>query len=762
MVGSPAFSVAEIHGAAAPLAQTVSPESRDAPVPGTARPDPDSIAVTLAAAHWDSRDSGHTGSDLLLHNFFFNGSPVASSKFHFKQLSPGVIEITSLAYSLGDWRFSVRDSASYYGLGERFNTLNHAHTIVRNLSMDNGGPKGGTTYKPMPFFMSTSGYGIWVDTTAEATFDMNATTLPDVLITVPAQKLRVVVFTMPEFPKILEQFTALAGRAILPPFWSFAPWMGRDVHENDAQVREDVDKTRALGLPASIILIDSPWATSYNSYKFNPKQFSDAPAMVKHLHEQGYKLVLWHTPWINSRSDTPKEPGFADKLAPHAENYDEAAEHGYFVKRPDGSPYVGRWWKGEGSLVDFTNPAAKTWWQGQVAQAIHAGADGFKDDDAEGSFQGPSGTPAQVKFADGSDQAIMRNRYGALYNNAMEELIGKELKGNGVLFARSVTQGANGIGFLWGGDNESSFSPENGLPSVVTAGLNAGVSGMPFWTADLGGYLKTPTTPEPVLEMRWTEYSAFSPTMEILSQANKQPWDWDHGHGTRALDVYRKYAVLHMSLFPYRFAAAQQAAKTGMPIMRALPLLFQNDIHARTAPYEYMFGPDLLVAPVVDENTRRAVYLPEGNWLDFWTGKPFTGGTTIVVDAPVETIPLFIRSGAVLPKIPDDVMTLVPPSESGNGQLKSLDDRRVYEIFDNHPTSQADLTDFEGRSLHREGTSLRIEGNSAKAAKITVRWKFGGVSSATVNGAGVPLQTEGSSQVIRFDQAAGTTTISWR
>ena len=191
------FSVAEIDSSPepSPVGQAVSTEPRDAPVPGVARPDSDSIAVTLAAAHWDSRDSGHTGSDLLLHHFFFNGSPVASSKFHFKQLSPGVLEITSLAYSLGEWRFSVRDSASYYGLGERFNTLNHAHAVVRNLSMDNGGPKGGTTYKPMPFFMSTSGYGIWVDTTAEATFDMNATSLPDVLITVPAQKLRVVVFT---------------------------------------------------------------------------------------------------------------------------------------------------------------------------------------------------------------------------------------------------------------------------------------------------------------------------------------------------------------------------------------------------------------------------------------------------------------------------------------------------------------------------------------------------------------------------------------
>ena len=145
--------------------------------------------------------------------------------------------------------------------------------------------------------------------------------------------------------------------------------------------------------------------------------------------------------------------------------------------------------EGEGSLIDFTNPKAKQWWQDQVRQAIAAGADGFKDDDAEGNFFG------DVKFADGTDARLMRNRYAVLYNNAMEELIQKDLKGNGVLFARSVTVGANGIGFLWGGDNEASFSPQNGLPTVVTAGLGAGLSGMPLWTADLGGYEATATLP---------------------------------------------------------------------------------------------------------------------------------------------------------------------------------------------------------------------------------------------------------------------------
>lgn len=723
----------------------------EAPVEGLARRDGGTVALALQPS------GGPPLSELLLHGFEFDGNAVDTGKLHFRRLSPTAVEITSVAYSLGDWRFSVRDHASYFGLGEHFDTLDRAHTIVKNASQDNGGPKGASTYKPMPFFMSTSGYGLWVDTTSEATFDMNASALTDIAIAVPAERLRIVLFTGPEFPKILEQFTALTQRAILPPYWAFAPWMGRDYHQNEAQVQEDVDKTRALHLPASVIVIDSPWATSYNSYKFNPKQFTDAAAMVKRIHGAGYKLVLWHTPWINSRSDPPQEPGFENKLSPHAENYDEAASHGYFVKRPDGAPFVSRWWKGEGSLIDFTNPAAKSWWQDQVRHVVHlngeAGADGFKDDDAEGSFQG------DVRFADGSSPEVMRNRYGVLYNNAMEELIQKDLKGNGILFARSVTAGANGLGFLWGGDNEASFSPENGLPTVVTAGLNAGISGMPLWTADLGGYLKTATTPDPVIEARWTEYAAFSPTMEILSQANTQPWNWDQATGgTKALDIYRKYAVLHMSLFPYRYAAAQEAAKTGMPLMRALALLYQNDLHARSTRDEYLFGPDLLVAPITDENTRRPVYLPDGQWMDYWTGTEVTGGKTILVDAPLDVLPLFVRAGAVLPKIPEDVMTLVPEKESGNGSVKSLDERRVYEVFAPDGSAEATITDFEGRTVTRSGRSLKLVGDPAH---VIVRLRFTKVARASVDGRPAKVQMVGDASVVELDHLKEST-VSWQ
>ncbi len=724
--------------AAGTSSATASPE-------GLAASGTDAVQLTFA-------DEQGKPVSVPLFGFRFEGDPVPSSKLHLKTLAPGVYEISSLAYKVGEWEFRVGDDSPYYGLGERFDTLDHAHTIVQNSSVDNAGPKGSSTYQAIPFFMSLKGYGLWLDTYAEARFDLNVSSRDYAIVRVPADRLRIVLFAGPQFPKILERFTGLAGRQQLPPYWTFAPWISRDYHRSQADVNEDVERTRSLGLPASVIMIDSPWATNYNTYQFNPKQFDDPAAMIRHIHEEGYKLVLWHTSWIDSKTDTPKEKGFADKIpTAAASNYAEAAKNGYFVKNADGTPYVGQWWKGTGSLIDFTNPAAKAWWQGQVRQVIKLGADGFKDDDAEGSFLG------DVVFADKTDQRLMRNKYAVLYNKAMEELIQKDLHGNGVLFARSASVGSQNIPFLWGGDNEANFSPENGLPTVVTAGLNAGLSGMSLWTGDLGGYLKRERTPDDSqLFMRWTEYAAFSPAMEIISSMNLGPWDY----GDQALAVYKKYSTLFMSLFPYRYAAAQESAKDGLPMMRALVLNYQDDRRARESKDEYLFGPDLLVAPVLDQGVQRVVYLPQGSWLNYWTGAPVESGKTIIADAPVDVLPLYIRAGAVLPKIPEDVMTLVPSSESGNTRLQTLDDRRVYEVF---PGETASLTDFEGRVIKREANTLTLADQkpNTAAAKVTVRWKFASVQSATVDGAAVNVQQGADGPFIEFAHA-GTSKIAWK
>ncbi len=683
-----------------------------------------------------------TAATLQFASFSFEGKPLPASAIAKRELAPGVHELSNSEPSVGELEFQIQDKSSYYGFGERFNALNQEHHIVLNSSRDTAKAKGGNTYAPIPFFMSTRGYGLWLDTYSDATFDLNVTDPEEIIVKLESSKLRIVVIDGPQFPLILDRFTALVGKPKLPPYWAFAPWKSRDYHVSERDVYEDIDKYRQLGLPASVLVIDSPWETNYNTLIMNEKQFADPTGMVRRIHEEGYKLCLWLTPFINVHTHAT-EPGIADKIPTGpASNYAEAASKGYFVRNKDGKPYLGQWWKGTGSLIDFTNPAAREWWKKQVHKAVVLGANAFKDDDGEGSFLG------DVNFASGEDPRMMRNRYSVLYNQTMEEVVQNDLHGDGVLFMRSGSVGTQNLPFTWGGDNAADFSLDNGLPTVVIAGLNAGLSGEPLWTSDLGGYLKSKRTPDDdKLFIRWTEYAAFSPVMEVHSQMNLGPWDY----GPEALAIFRRYSVLHMSLFPYLYAAAQESARDGMPIMRALALENQDDERARAIADEYYYGPDLLVAPVLNQATKRSVYLPEGDWLDYWTGTKLRGGQTVSADAPMSRIPLYVRAGTILPEIPDDIMTLVPCGQYSDTKVKCLDDRRIYEIY---PGKLRSITDFEGRKIG-SGTEGDI-GISGKPAEVTLRWRFQSPRSVTVNGKDASLERSQGVASVRFRHVKNT------
>lgn len=721
------------------LPLTLAAQQTEAAIPGFSRTSASTITLLLPTVTGKPKP-------LILSDFDFNGDFVDTEKLHLRLIAPGVYELTSLAYDTGYWHFTVADAASYYGTGERFDTLDRAHTIVHNLATDFPGPKGSTTSKPIPFFLSTNGYGLWVDAPGDATFDFNTTDRTHIAIDVTSNRLRLILFTGSaenpgRFPDILDAFTKQTQRAILPPYWAFAPWHGLAENTSQADVLQIIERTRQLGLPASGILIDAPWATGSNSYIPNPKQFDDFPGLSQNLHANGFKLVLEHSNWIKSQANNQ----------PASPNYAEAADRNFFVRNRDGSPWIGSWSKGQGSLIDFTNPKAKQWWQDQVRLAITAGADGLKDD--EGTF--PS---SDVRLLDGSDPRMMRNRYATLYNTAVEELIQHDLKGNGVLFAHSVTAGSNGIGFLWGGDGAANFSPADGLPTVVTAGLSAGLSGMPLWSADVGGSIQQAGTPNPTLLQRWTEFAAFSPVMEVTSSSSLA--------SAPALDSYRKYSILHMSLFPYRYAAAQQAALHGTPMLRALIYDFQDDPAVRPIKDEYLFGPSLLVAPVLDQNTSRPVYLPAGTWLDLATGQQFTGPQTILAPAPLDTIPVYARLGTILPKIPEDIMTLVPAAESGNTQLHTLDNRRIFEVLGPAAPTPTTITDFESRTLTRTDNTLTITSDKTTPANthIILRFRFLTPHTATVNGTQTPIHPDATGiPTLEFDLPPTTpTTITWQ
>lgn len=588
-----------------------------------------------------------------------------------------------------DITLSVRDNSAYFGTGERFNALNQKGFILPMASIDRPEAKGTVSYKPVPFFMISRGYGLWIDNPTPGHIDFNATQRDNVVISYPAPSLRVVLFAGPRYADILREFTAITGRPPVPPAWSFAPWKSRDIHHSREEVLEDAELTRQHDLPGSVIVIDSPWETGYNDFRLNEEQFPRPAAMFERLEQLGFQTCLWLTPFVNKRNKidmTGIEPG-------PTSTYREALERGFLVQKPDRSPMISHWWKGEGALVDFTNPKAVAWWHEQLDRTRQWGVRAFKCDDGEGNFI------SDAVFADRSTPAAMKNRYAYEYLKAMQGYIDTRLNGDGVLLARCGFTGTQKFPFCWSGDLETNLSFENGLPAAIIAGQTAAMSGLSMWGHDIAGYIGEPT---PEVFIRWTQFGAFSPLMQVHMTCNKGPWDF----GDQALDIYRRYAKLHTQLYPYLRDAALEASHTGMPIIRPMALAFQDDPQAANRIDQYLFGPDLLVAPIYRGGTHREVYLPAGEWIDYWTGQPTTGPAVIEVDAPLDRIPLYVRAAAIIELLPADVDTLVAANAALDKSVVPIDDRRILQVW---PGAEGRLATSDGLSIRKSTRSNQAE-----------------------------------------------------
>ncbi|MCB2153828.1 hypothetical protein KQI84_03000 [bacterium] len=570
---------------------------------------------------------------------------------------------------LHEWDLGVPGNDSYYGGGERFNSINQKGYILPMRSMDHPGEKGAVSYKPVPFIMNSSGFGVWVDSFTPGTFDLNATERSTCHLNYTEYKLRVVFIAGPDLSDTLKEYTALTGRPPVPPVWSFAPWKSRNVHNDREEVLEDVEKYRQYDLPGSVLVIDSPWERGYNDFVLNDEQFTDPRAMFDRVEELGFYTCLWLTPFVNSENVQDMH-GIAKGPS---SNFQEAADEGFLVKNSDGEVMISDWWKGKGGLVDFTNPEAVQWWFEQLDKTKKWGVKAWKCDDGEGTFV------LDAVLHDGSTPAEMKGRFGYLYLETMQKYIDERMDGDGVLFARPGFAGTQKFPYCWAGDNHAGWDFENGLPGVIRAGQTAALSGISLWGHDISGYHGTQT---PELFNRWTQFGCFSPLMQLHMTSNLGPWSF----GEESLDIYRQYAKLHTQLFPYIYAAAKESHETGMPIIRPMVLAFQSDPIASREDFQYLFGPSILVAPIYQPGTHRSVYIPRGTWIDWWTGERIAGGRYIEAYAPMDRIPLYVAAGSVIPMLPADVDTLVPASSKLSDDVVTMDDRRILQIWPGAPS----------------------------------------------------------------------------
>jgi alpha-D-xyloside xylohydrolase len=656
-------------------------------------------------------------------------------------------------------------SEHFYGFGEKFNDFDQAGKRVRILTFDKAGDKQDSSYKVAPWFISTRGYGFHLDSSAESWFDMRAARLDRYVVEDLFPSLKFNVVYGPKLTEVLARYTGYTGRPPTPPPWAFAPWLSSDIWRTGGEVRYVVTKYRQLGIPGSVFVFDSPWETAYNDFNWNMTQFGadgiyagihyagfgSAADMMTFLRTNGFKVVCWMTPLINTDS-TGHGKVAGQNLGPSS-NYAEAAVNNYLVRAaPGGPPLIVNWWKGAGSPIDFTNPNARRWLTEQLRNLIAQSGGvigGFKTDDGEsGSSDGNTYIPTNAIYEDGRTGVEMRNGYAPVYERTIWNVLGT----NGILWARSGFTGSQAYPACWAGDNQPNFGA-NGLAGVVVAGQSAAMSGFAIWGSDIGGYQDGAriwsSTPANLFE-RWTQFGALSPIMQMHRQvtSNRQyPWSF----GNEGTSNYLFYAQLHTALFPYLYTYAQQCSTDGLPIIRPLVLMNQTDTNTYGLRHTYLLGDDLLVAAVITNLANsRTVYLPDGNWYDFFTQQKFAGGRNVTwTNADQTKMPLFAREGAIIPMISTNVATLCNAAYVGNPAVATWDGSLQFLVY---PTANSSFTVYDGTRLQC-GTKGAVTTLSLSSKARSVTMKILSAQPLRVERNGMPLaQFTDSIGVAQADQ----------
>ncbi len=560
--------------------------------------------------------------------------------------------------------FASPPDEGFYGFGERYNALNQRGNELDIRVFEQYKNQGSYTYLPVPFFLSSRGYGLYLATSRPVAYDL-AASRPEqwsVDAEVGSDGSLDYYLILGDPKQIINTFADLAGRPALPPAWTFGPWMSGNEWNSQAAVTEQVRKTIEYRIPATVLVIEA-WSDEATFYIWNDAQYTPKPAdepftyrdftfppegrwpdpkgMIEELHRLGIRLLLWQIP-VMKKSDTPHPQHDVD------EQY--MAEKGYCVHEADSQPYrVRPFWFHDGLVLDFTNSTAVQWWLSKRAYLLEElGIDGFKTDGGEHLWG------RDLHFADGRRGDELWNLYPNLYVGAYHEFARERRKGDAITFSRAGFTGAQAYPCHWAGDENSTWEA---FRASILAGLNAGLSGIPFWGWDLAGF--SGEIPSAELYLRAAAMAAFCPIMQYHSEYNEHqkpcrdrtPWNIAERTGEpKVIEIYRKFAQLRMQLLPYIEAEAAHCVATGEPLMRALILDWPEDPITWEITDQYSFGRALLVAPVVDPGiTERRLYLPAGEWEDFWSGAQFSGRQWITRSAPLDVIPVFRRRDVARP-----------------------------------------------------------------------------------------------------------------
>jgi alpha-D-xyloside xylohydrolase len=540
------------------------------------------------------------------------------------------------------WR--IHNADHFYGLGEKWDKVEKSSTRATIWSSDTAGSN--TTdlaYKSIPLLYCNSGWGLMLHSSYRSFWEIGTFSYTSGSFLTQDNRIDAFLFLGPTIKNLIGQYTGLTGRPAMPPLWGMGLWMSRCAYQNRNQVETVLKRLRAEDIPCDVVHLDS-WMGNHYYFKIgvdamdfvgDEERWPDRRGMLALWRSWGFAASFWINPYLPE--GTPI--------------YDEAKAKGYLLLSIHGG--VARLAHGEPvGMVDFTNPAAKAWWQDHLKGLLADGVSVLKADYGDA-------VPEDALASNGQTGAELHNLYLHLYSQAVAEATREKL-GYTLVWRRAGYIGTQRYPGTWAGDTQVSWEA---MRCALRGGLSAGFGGEAFWSNDIGGFVGPKPTPE--LYIRWSEWGLLSPFARFHGTSPKEPWEY----GPDAVRIVRHYDQLRYRLIPYFRECAEESVRTGLPILRHLSLEFPDDPTAVNVDDEFLLGPNLLVAPVLDEGRRdRPVYLPAGRWTAFEEpGRTMEGGRTYLVSAPLDRIPLFARSGAAIPRFvraPANLKGELPPVET--------------------------------------------------------------------------------------------------
>ena len=534
--------------------------------------------------------------------------------------------------------FRCEADECFVGTGERFRKMDLSGQTFLMKNQDGQGVNNRRCYKNIPFYLSSRMYGCFFHTSDYCKLSLANHSTRSVQFLNDHATLDVFLIGGKTPEEILHGYRMLTGFPSMPPLWSFGIWMSRMTYFSADEVEDICDHLRREHYPCDVIHLDTGWFRTdwLCEWKFNPERFPNPQAFIQRLVRKGFKISLWQLPYIAQGAEQLQEAKTNHFIS-------ESPDHTDYSENPDSSSsnfsaldYAG--------TIDFTYDRATDWYKNTLLRPLlEMGIKCIKTDFGENIHMDHhyhTMTPKRLN-----------NLYALLYQKAAYEVT-KEVTGDGIIWARAAWAGAQRYPLHWGGDSESSWA---GMAGSLKGGLHFGLSGFAFWSHDVPGFHSTPDFMNSPLDekvyVRWTQFGVFTSHIRYHGTCKREPW-----HYPAIAPIVKRWWKLRYRLIPYIFEQSQKACNSGLPMIQALLIRHPQDHQVWHIDDEYYFGQEFLVCPVMNSENRRDFYLPEGLWVNFFTGERLEGNRWYYdVEVPLDEMPVFVRPSAIIPLYPDEV-----------------------------------------------------------------------------------------------------------